>query len=106
MGMCLIIWDKLFGSFQEEVKEEPVRYGLTKPIDHINHPVKILFHEWQHIGYDIKKKLPLGTRLKYLFMPPGWSHDGSTLTAKQLRNQLSHQQKISPSLPDLNHKHV
>jgi len=33
MGMCLIIWDKLFGSFQEEVENEPVKYGLTKPIE-------------------------------------------------------------------------
>ena len=88
MGMCLIIWDKLFGSFQEEIKEEPVRYGLTKAVDNINHPIKIIFHEWQHIGRDINKKLPLVTRLKYLFMPPGWSHDGSTQTARQMREQL------------------
>ncbi|MGG9961666.1 sterol desaturase family protein [Ferruginibacter sp. SUN106] len=88
MGMCLIIWDKLFGSFQEEVESEPVKYGLTKPVDNHNHPVKIIFHEWQNIGKDISKKLPLGTRLKYLFMPPGWSHDGSTKTAREMRQGL------------------
>ena len=33
MGMCLIIWDKLFGTFQNELEEEPVKYGLTKPLD-------------------------------------------------------------------------
>ncbi|RYZ25814.1 MAG: sterol desaturase family protein [Chitinophagaceae bacterium] len=33
MGMCLIIWDRLFGTFQKELPAEPVRFGLTKPIE-------------------------------------------------------------------------
>lgn len=89
MGMCLIIWDKLFGTFQEEVPEEPVRYGLTKPLDNPHHPVKIIFHEWESIGKDLRKKTSFTNKLKYLFMPPGWSHDGSTKTAKELRNEIS-----------------
>jgi len=88
MGMCLIIWDKMFGSFQEEVQSEPVKYGLTKPVENQGHPLKLIFHEWQHIAKDVKKKLPLSTRLKYLFMPPGWSHDGSSKTAKEMRAEL------------------
>jgi len=88
MGMCLIIWDKIFGSFQEELPGEPVRFGLTKPIEKPNNPLYMLFHEWVAIGRDLGKNLPLITRIKYLFMPPGWSHDGSSLTAKQLRQQL------------------
>ena len=85
MGMCLIIWDKMFGSFQEELNEEPVRYGLTKPVDHPANPLRIIFHEWQHISRDIKKKTSFRNKLKYIFMPPGWSHDGSTKTARQMR---------------------
>ncbi len=88
MGMCLIIWDKMFGSFQQELTTEAVKYGLTKPVPNHNHPVKIIFHEWQNIVNDLKKKLPLTIKLKYLFMPPGWSHDGSSKTAKQMRNEL------------------
>lgn len=88
MGMCLIIWDKMFGTFQEEIKEEPVRYGLTKNVENAGNPVKIIFHEWQSIYKDFTKPLPLTTRLKYLFMPPGWSHDGSTKTARQMRKEL------------------
>ncbi len=88
MGMCLIIWDKIFGSFQPEIKEEPVKYGLTKPVDNLSHPVKIIFHEWQSIGKDLKKNVPFLTKIKYLFMPPGWSHDGSTRTAREMREEL------------------
>jgi sterol desaturase/sphingolipid hydroxylase (fatty acid hydroxylase superfamily) len=88
MGMCLIIWDKFFGTFQEELKEEPVKYGLTKNVDGGKNPIKIVFHEWQNIVTDISQKLPLKTKLKYLFMPPGWSHNGVTKTARQMRKQL------------------
>jgi len=89
MGMCLIIWDKLFGTFQEELPGEPVVYGLTKPLDNPHHPIKIIFHEWQSIGKDLQKKTTLFIKLKYLFMPPGWSHDGSSKTAKELRKETN-----------------
>ncbi len=88
MGMCLIIWDKLFGTFQEEVKNDPVVYGLTKPVEKSQNPFVIIFHEWQSIAKDLSKKVSFGTKLKYLFMPPGWSHDGSSKTANQLRKEL------------------
>jgi sterol desaturase/sphingolipid hydroxylase (fatty acid hydroxylase superfamily) len=88
MGMVLIIWDRLFGTFQEEMPDDPVKYGLTTQIENPHHPGKIIFHEWINLGKDLKKNVPLLTKLKYLIMPPGWSHDGSTKTAKQLREEL------------------
>jgi sterol desaturase/sphingolipid hydroxylase (fatty acid hydroxylase superfamily) len=91
MGMCLIIWDRMFGSFQEEKKEMPVKYGLTKPVEHASNPLNIIFHEWRNVAQDLKKKTSFGTRLKYIFMPPGWSHDGSTKTARQMRRERKDQ---------------
>jgi len=94
MGMVLILWDKLFGTFQEEVKEDPVKYGLTKHLDHPYHLTNIIFHEFKNISYDLhNKKIPLSLKIKYLIMPPGWSHDGSTKTAKQLREELLQSEK-------------
>ena len=91
MGMCLIIWDKLFGSFQAEIKEAPVKYGLTKPVDNPANPINIIFHEWRSLTRDVKKKNFIATKLKYIFMPPGWSPDGSTKTARQMRIELKKQ---------------
>jgi len=88
MGMCLIIWDKMFGTFQEELESEPVKYGLTKPAPNTANPFILIFQEWMAIGKDWRKKIPFGTKLKYLFMPPGWSHDGSSKTSNQLREEL------------------
>ncbi len=88
MGMVLIIWDRLFGTFQEELDEEPVKYGLTKPIEKPHHPGHIIFHEWKNLGNDLGKKTSFFIKLKYLIMPPGWSHDGSSKTARELREEL------------------
>ncbi len=90
MGMVLIIWDKIFGTFasEDDLKNEQIRFGLTKNIERPNHPVDIVFHEWRNILDDFKMNIPFSTKLKYLFMPPGWSHDGSRKTSKQLRAEL------------------
>ncbi|RIV21614.1 sterol desaturase family protein [Fibrisoma montanum] len=80
----LIIWDRLFGTFQRE-DERPV-YGLTKNIDSHN-PVKIAFHEWSDMVRDVVRAGSLRNALGYLFGPPGWSHDGSRKTTKQLRGK-------------------
>lgn len=88
MGMFLIIWDKIFGSFQAELEPdsyEPIKYGLTKPIEKET-PVTIVFHEWNQIWKDLRRKdIGLKSKWQYLFGPPGWSHDGSSMTSNQLR---------------------
>lgn len=87
MGMFLIIWDKLFGTFQAEDKNDPVKYGLTKNIETHN-PITTVFHEWISIFKDFKKQTSLKNKFMYVFGPPGWSHDGSTKTSSQLRAEL------------------
>jgi sterol desaturase/sphingolipid hydroxylase (fatty acid hydroxylase superfamily) len=72
MGMCLIFWDKLFGTFEPESAEDPPRYGLTRPIPDRG-PVNIVFHEWKDIIRDIRSSpLPWRQKLGYLFRGPGW----------------------------------
>jgi sterol desaturase/sphingolipid hydroxylase (fatty acid hydroxylase superfamily) len=88
MGMCLIIWDKMFGTFQDELPEEPVVYGLTTAVPEANNPFSHVFYEWKKMYKDMKRDLPFTTKIKYLLMPPGWSHDGSSKTAVELRKEL------------------
>lgn len=87
MGMFLIIWDKMFGTFQEELPENEypaIKFGLTKPIDNPN-AFNIVFHEWINILHDLQLKVPFKAKLMYIFGPPGWSHDGSRHTSNQMR---------------------
>ena len=83
----LIIWDRLFNTFQEEDEAEKVVYGITNNI-HTYNPFKIASHEFIALFKDVRRAPGLKNKLKYLFMPPGWSHDGEDLRAKTLRKNL------------------
>jgi sterol desaturase/sphingolipid hydroxylase (fatty acid hydroxylase superfamily) len=87
MGMVLIIWDRLFGTFAEE--KETVRYGLTKKLSKPYHPFKTIFHEWGDMFRDFRNAPTVKDKFMYLFGPPGWSHDGSRKTSTQLRAELN-----------------
>ncbi|MBE2290436.1 MAG: sterol desaturase family protein [Chitinophagaceae bacterium] len=87
MGMVFIIWDRLFGTYSPELPEEKPHYGITKPIDQPHHPIRIVTHEWEALAKDLSKPVSLITKLRYVFNPPGWSHDGSTKTSKQLQQE-------------------
>jgi sterol desaturase/sphingolipid hydroxylase (fatty acid hydroxylase superfamily) len=70
-GSILIVWDRLFGTFQRE--EEPVVYGLTKNIDTFN-PVTIAFHEYGDIVRDVAASDTWRDRLSFVFRGPGWAY--------------------------------
>jgi len=88
MGMVFIIWDRIFGTFTKELENETPVFGVNKLVEKPFHPVYILTHEWKDIYKDLRKDIPLGTKLKYLFYPPGWSHDKSTKTTRELQQEL------------------
>jgi sterol desaturase/sphingolipid hydroxylase (fatty acid hydroxylase superfamily) len=85
MGQVLIIWDKMFGTFQ--VEEEHPKYGLTTPLG-TNNPIKAIVSEHIKIIKDLKKPVNLCTKINYIFRAPGWSHDGSTVTSRQMRADI------------------
>ncbi|WP_298899193.1 sterol desaturase family protein [uncultured Psychroserpens sp.] len=83
----LIIWDKLFGTFQPELEDEKVVYGLVKNI-HTYNPIKIAFVEWIHMFKDaFYGRKSLKNRILYLLKPPGWRHDGTGKISEDLRNE-------------------
>ncbi len=87
MGMVLIIWDRIFGTFQEERPEEKVVYGITKPPEKPD-LMNTIFHEFKNMKVDVAKSERLSDQLKYIFYAPGWSHDGSSQTSKALQEEL------------------
>ena len=65
----LIIWDRMFGSFQEE--EETPRYGLTTDFDSQN-PLRVWTSELPELGRDLKRAKSTSDVAGYLFKGPGW----------------------------------
>lgn len=85
-GGILIIWDRLFKTFQPE--EERPTYGLTKNIDSFN-PVIIALKTWRALIRSAARSGSLKNAINYFVQPPGWSHDGSTRTVRETRKKIS-----------------
>ena len=83
-----IIWDRMFGTFQEELKTEKPIYGLTENINSYK-IFDIASFEWLRLWKDFSQKnISLKARFLYLLMPPGWKHDGTGITTKTLQQNL------------------
>jgi alkylglycerol monooxygenase len=65
----LIIWDKMFGTFQAE--EEKPTYGITKPINSWNAVYANVSH-YVEMSKDLRRIPSWSDKIKYLFMKPGW----------------------------------
>jgi sterol desaturase/sphingolipid hydroxylase (fatty acid hydroxylase superfamily) len=73
-GSILIVWDRLFGTFQRELDEDPVVYGLTKNIETFN-PVRIATHEYVDIVSDVAQSRTWSDRLSFVLRGPGWAYE-------------------------------
>lgn len=67
-GMMLIVWDRMFGSFEPE--REPVRYGITKPLKD-RHPLTTVFHEWKNLVADLRKTKTFAGKVRCVLGRPG-----------------------------------
>ena len=74
-GGILIIWDRLFGSFEPE--GEQVRYGLTTNIETFR-PLKVAFGEYAALWHDLRAVRSWRTRFALLFHGPGWRPEPET----------------------------
>ncbi len=74
-GGILILWDRLFGSFEPE--DERVRYGLTKNIERYD-VWHVAFHEYGDIAGDLVSAERWRDRIGFLVAHPGWLPPGAT----------------------------
>jgi sterol desaturase/sphingolipid hydroxylase (fatty acid hydroxylase superfamily) len=68
-GGILIVWDKLFGTFEPEVRR--IKYGLTKNIRTYN-PIRIGYHEFVDIARDVVRATGWRNKLGHVVRRPGW----------------------------------
>ena len=66
-GNLLIIWDRMFGTFEPE--KEKVKFGLVNNVNTFN-PTKITFMAWSSMIEDINNKQSLSEVLWIIFGPP------------------------------------
>lgn len=80
----LNIWDKVFGTYQEEQHDIQIEYGITRKMNSGNF-LDVYFGEFVALFKDVAKAPGLKNKLLYIIMPPGWSHTGEHQTSKLVR---------------------
>ncbi len=70
-GQIFILWDKIFGTFQEELKDVPAVYGVTRPVRTWN-PIKINFMHMGLLMKDAWHAKSWKDKFRIWFMPTGW----------------------------------
>lgn len=71
LGQIFSVWDRLFGTFQEELDEVPPRYGVLKPAMTYN-PLWINFQHAYNLAFDAWHAKRFTDKLRIWFMPTGW----------------------------------
>jgi sterol desaturase/sphingolipid hydroxylase (fatty acid hydroxylase superfamily) len=97
-GQIFIIWDRIFGTYQDELDDVPAVYGVTRPVQTWN-PIKINFmHLWLLIK-DAWRAQNFADKLRIWFMPLGWRpEDVASKYPVEKINDVFHFEKYSPKL--------
>jgi sterol desaturase/sphingolipid hydroxylase (fatty acid hydroxylase superfamily) len=99
-GGVLIVFDRIFGTFQVERADTPVVYGLTRPL-HSNNPFIIAFHEWGNLIRDVREAGSAQSVFRALFGRPSAQHDAHTsldrLSSPELPVDETGSGKVAPN---------
>jgi hypothetical protein len=94
-GGIFIFWDRLFGSFQEELAEQPCVYGIRKPL-HSYNPFWANVHVYWSVLQDAWRAPLWRDKLRIWFKRPGWRPAGIPATHPAQRASLEHFRKYDP----------
>jgi len=71
LGQILCVWDRWFGTFQEELEQVPPQYGVLKPA-HTWNPILINFQHLWRLSLDAWRTKSIKDKFRIWFMPTGW----------------------------------
>jgi len=98
-GSILIVWDKLFGTFEPEI--DPVVYGLTQNIGTFNLS-RIASHEYMDMLRDVAGSSGWSERLSFVLRGPGWAkaHRAAMADGTPTRADGGSDRGPAPAMPD------
>ena len=98
-GGTLVIWDRLFGTWQPELSHEPCHYGTTQPLTTFN-PIKANLQHWGLLAGDTLRTQSWKNKFKLWFQPTGWRPDDcqpQDINSKMLQKSgASNREKYDP----------
>jgi sterol desaturase/sphingolipid hydroxylase (fatty acid hydroxylase superfamily) len=83
----LNIWDKVFRTYQPEDCQEPVEFGITRPMKPHGF-LDAYFGEIAALAKDVAKAPGIKNKFLCIIMPPGWSYTGDHKMASTVRKKF------------------
>ena len=97
LSAIFCIWDRAFGTFQEELDEEPPVYGVLKPVNTWN-PLLINFQHAFNVIQDAYNTSSFKDKLRIWFMPTGWRpNDVVEKFPRNIITDHNNREKYSPN---------
>ncbi|XP_054710543.1 alkylglycerol monooxygenase-like [Uloborus diversus] len=98
-GGFLIIWDRIFGTFEEENEDDKPLYGLTKQMKSFN-PLIIQTQHFHTIWKKFWEYEKIGDKLSVVFKGPGWA-PGKPWTGnlEDIPEPAPYWEKYDPQMP-------
>ena len=96
-GGVFIIWDRIFGTFQDELEAEPVSFGLRKPLNSWN-PLWANVHVYWRLILDCIAVPGLKNKLLLSLRAPGWRAQNQSTSCRQKRLQADLRAKFNPRI--------
>ena len=97
LSAIFCIWDRAFGTFQEELDEEPPVYGVLKPVNTWN-PLLINFQHAFNVIQDAYNTSSFKDKLRIWFMPTGWRpNDVVKKFPRNIMTDHNNREKYSPN---------
>ena len=94
-GGVFIIWDRLFGTFAEEVDEEEIIFGVRRSLHNLN-PIAANFQVWRSLASDAWHTNRWQDKLRIWFMPTGWRPEDVMISKPMAKTDLSQFEKFDP----------
>lgn len=99
-GGQLIIWDRIFGTFQEELDEEPVIFGIRGPLRSWN-PIHALTHIYVDMAKDSWRAARWQDKLKVWVARTGWQPADVAVAHPRIKSDLATFEKYNPEVPGI-----
>jgi len=97
-GGIFVLWDRMFGTFQEELDEEPVVFGVRKPLASWN-PFWANLQVYGYLWFDASRTARWRDKLGIWFRRTGWRPDDVEAGFPRRATPTSGFVKFDPELP-------
>ncbi|MGB5719943.1 MAG: sterol desaturase family protein [Woeseiaceae bacterium] len=96
-GGILILWDRLFGTFEDEAADEPVVFGVRKPLANLN-PFWANLQVYGYLLFDARKARRWRDKLAIWFRRTGWRPADVEARYPKHRANITGFQKFDPKM--------